>query len=169
MSHRAILTATTITMVAGREGPLQPHKRSCVLCRCIGLIGDNPPSKQICYSWGAIGFMALKMLLCYGNDASPQHWSILRATGPITPTKSIFTCSGGCPCSDQHAGARSKVSSGGPLGAHFCWRRPWLGKLWLWKGRGAPLNMHSGPTRAYRGLPESSNSTQAHLWHFTKA
>ena len=74
-------------MAASGNGPLEPYKRPCVLRRCVELIGDNHPSKRICFLWGVVGFMALKMLLCYGDDESPQHRSILRATGHRPPQK----------------------------------------------------------------------------------
>jgi hypothetical protein len=50
-------------MVAiGRNVPLEPHKRPFVLIQRVGSIGDDIPSKRVCFLWGAIGFMALKML-----------------------------------------------------------------------------------------------------------
>ena len=41
--------------------------------------------------------MALKMLLFYGDDASPQHRSILRTTGPIPPQKAYLLALGVVP------------------------------------------------------------------------
>ena len=55
VSHHGNPTATTTTMAAGRNGPLEPHKRPCVLRRRVGLIGNNPPSKRICFLWGVVG------------------------------------------------------------------------------------------------------------------
>ena len=60
------------TMVsAGGNWLLEAHKRPFVLRRRVGMIGDNPPSKQIYFLWGAIWFMALKKLRCCGNASSP--------------------------------------------------------------------------------------------------
>ena len=42
VSHPTSPAATTTIMAAGRNGPLEPHKMPCDLCRCIGLIGDDP-------------------------------------------------------------------------------------------------------------------------------
>ena len=70
MSHPASPAATRTIMAAGGNGPLEPHKRPCDLLQCVELIGDNPLSKQIYFLWGVIGFMALKMLVCYSDDAS---------------------------------------------------------------------------------------------------
>ena len=41
--------------------------------------------------------MTLKMLLCYGDDASPQHRSILRAINPISPQKAYLLARGVVP------------------------------------------------------------------------
>ena len=82
-------------MAAGGNGPLEPHKRPCALRRRVGMIGYNPLSKQIYFLWGVKGFMAPKMLVCYGDDASPQHRSILRAINPIPPHKKHIRLLGG--------------------------------------------------------------------------
>jgi hypothetical protein len=37
----------------------------------VRLIGDDPLSKQTCFSWGVRGSMALKMLLYYDDDTLP--------------------------------------------------------------------------------------------------
>ena len=71
VSHPASPAATTTIMAAGRSGPLEPHERPCDLHRCVGLIGDNPLSKQIYLLWGVIGFMAPKMLRCCGDTSLP--------------------------------------------------------------------------------------------------
>jgi hypothetical protein len=69
--------------------------------------------------------MALKALLCFGNDASLQNRSVLRAMHTPTAPKVISACSGGYPPSIQRAGAERKVSCGA-LGGHFHQRQLWL-------------------------------------------
>jgi hypothetical protein len=69
--------------------------------------------------------MALKVLLCSGDDALPQNRSDLRAMHTPTAPKVISACSGGYPPSIRHAGAERKVSCGA-LGGHFRQRRLWL-------------------------------------------
>jgi hypothetical protein len=69
--------------------------------------------------------MALKALLCFGGDDSPQHRSVLRAIHtPSTAPKIISACSGGCRPSIQCFGVGQKASCGA-LGGHFCQQRPW--------------------------------------------
>jgi hypothetical protein len=61
--------------------------------------------------------MALKALLCSGNDELPQHWSVLGAITPSTALKIISACLGDCCPSFQHVGAERKASCralGGP-------------------------------------------------------
>jgi len=84
----AVGATTNPTMTAaGGNGPLETNARHNLARRRVGSIGDNPPSKRICFLWGVVGFMALKTLLCSGDDAPPQHRSVLRAIHPITPHK----------------------------------------------------------------------------------
>ena len=65
-----VTTATTMA-AAGGNGPLAPHMRPCAPRRRIKCMGDNPPSLRM-YSLGGLRvFMALKALLCSGNDESP--------------------------------------------------------------------------------------------------
>ncbi len=84
-----ITTATTMA-TAGGNGPLVPRMRPCTPRRCIQWMGDNPPSLRM-YSLGGLRlFMALKVLLCSGDDESPQHRSVLRAINtPNSPKKYI--------------------------------------------------------------------------------
>jgi hypothetical protein len=82
-------------MAAGGNGPLEPHKRPCALRQCVGMIGYNPPSKRIYFLGGVKGFMAPKMLVCYGDDASPQHRSFLRAINHTAPHKKYICLLGG--------------------------------------------------------------------------
>jgi hypothetical protein len=39
--------------------------------------------------------MALKALLCSGNDESPQHWSVLRAINTLNSPKNYIRLLGG--------------------------------------------------------------------------
>jgi hypothetical protein len=39
--------------------------------------------------------MPLKVLLCSGNDASPQHWSVLRAMHTLNSLKNYIHMLGG--------------------------------------------------------------------------
>ena len=83
-------------MVAiGRNVPLEPHKRPFVLIRRVGSVGDNIPSKRICFLWGVIGCMALKTLRCCGGASSPEQRSVLRAINPTTPHKKHIRLLGG--------------------------------------------------------------------------
>ena len=51
------LSTTTITTMAaaGGNGPLAPHMRPFVPRRCVKLIEDNPPSKQMHFLLGSGG------------------------------------------------------------------------------------------------------------------
>jgi hypothetical protein len=79
ISTKTTVITTTTTMVAtGGNGPLVPHMRPYAPRRHFEWMGDSPPSLQM-YFWGGLRLcMALKVLLRSGDDASPQHWSILR-------------------------------------------------------------------------------------------
>ncbi len=84
-----IATATTVA-AAGGNGPLAPHMRPCAPRRRVEWMGDNPPSLWI-YSLGGLRvFMALKALLCSGNNESPQHWSVLRAINTLSSPKNYI-------------------------------------------------------------------------------
>jgi hypothetical protein len=48
---------------------------------------------------------------------------------PSTPPKIISASLGGCYLFIQSFDAECKASCGA-LGGHFCWRRPWLWRLW---------------------------------------
>ncbi len=80
---------------ASGNGPLAPHMRPCAPHRRIEWMGDNPPSLQV-YSLGGLRvFMALKVLLCSGNDESPQHRSVLRAINTLNSPKKYIHLLGG--------------------------------------------------------------------------
>ena len=88
---------TAITMAnAGGNGPLVPHMRSCDLQQCIKWMGNNPLSLRMYLGGGGVRVcMALKALLCSGNDASPQHRSVLRATHTLNNPKNYIRLLGG--------------------------------------------------------------------------
>ena len=69
-----------------------------------------------------VAILAIKVLHCSGDDASPQHRSVLRAIHPLTPPKIITACSGGLPPLSNDDGTGRKASCGAQ-GGHFC--RPW--------------------------------------------
>jgi hypothetical protein len=73
------VTTTTTMAAAGGNGPLAPHMRPCAPCCHIEWMGSNPPSLRMYFLGGVRVCMALKVLLCSGDDALPQHWSVLRA------------------------------------------------------------------------------------------
>jgi hypothetical protein len=54
--------------VAPGNGPLPPHMKSNFRRIHVGLIGDNAPSKRICFSLAMRQSKALKMLRWCGND-----------------------------------------------------------------------------------------------------
>ncbi len=79
----------------GRNGPLAPHMRPHALHLRIEWMGDNPPSLRM-YSLGGLRvFMALKVLLCSGNDETPQHRSVLRAKNTLNSPKKYLRLLGG--------------------------------------------------------------------------
>ncbi len=89
------VTTTTTMATAGRNGPLAPHMRPCALRRCVKWMGNNPPSLRM-YSLGGLRvFMALKALLCSGNDKSPQHQSVLRAINTLNCPQKYIRLLGG--------------------------------------------------------------------------
>jgi hypothetical protein len=94
---RAIWATTHPTMVFANEyGTPETHARVNLVRGCVGLIGNNPPSKRICFRGaGVMGPMTLKTLLCSSNDALPQHRSVLRAINPINPHKKHIHLLGG--------------------------------------------------------------------------
>ena len=72
-------TTNTSTMAAAAgNGPLAQHMLSKIPLRCIGSIGDNFPSKRICFSPAMIQSKSHKMLWwCGNNDMNltlPSQW-----------------------------------------------------------------------------------------------
>jgi hypothetical protein len=91
-----IITATTMA-AAGGNGPLAPHMRPCAPRRCIKWMGDNPPSLRM-YFWGGLRVcMALKVLLCSGDDVLPQNWSVWRAIHTLNSPPNYIRLLGGLP------------------------------------------------------------------------
>ncbi len=74
---------------------LAPHMRPCAPRRCIEWMGDNPLSLRMCSFGGLRVFMALKALLCSGDDESPQHRSVLRAINTLNSPKKYIHLLGG--------------------------------------------------------------------------
>ncbi len=56
---------------------------------------DNPPSLRMYFLGGLRVFMALKALLCSGDDKLPQHWSVLRAINTLNSPKNYIRLLGG--------------------------------------------------------------------------
>jgi hypothetical protein len=89
-----VTTATTMT-AAGRNGPLAPHMRPCTPCQCFEWMGNNPPSLRMYFGGGLRVCIALKALLCSGDDVLPQHWSVLRAIHTLNSPKNYICLLGG--------------------------------------------------------------------------
>ncbi len=62
--------------VASGNGPLPPHMKSNFRRICVGLIGDNAPSKRICFSLAMSQSKALKMLRWCSGDGDESHLAI---------------------------------------------------------------------------------------------
>ncbi len=118
-----VTTATTMA-AAGKNGSLAPHIRPWAPRRRIKWMGDNPPSLRMYFGGGMRVYMALKALLCSGDDELPQHWSVWGPYTPATAPKILSICSGGCRPSIRSIGLECKASCGA-LEGHFHWRRPW--------------------------------------------
>jgi hypothetical protein len=89
-----ITTATTMAAADG-NGPLAHYMRPCALHQCVEWMGDNPPSLRM-YSLGGLRvFMALKVLLCSGDDESPQHRSVFRAINTLNCPQKYIRLLGG--------------------------------------------------------------------------
>jgi hypothetical protein len=84
-----VTTATTMA-AAGGNGPLAPHMRPGALPQRVEWMDDNPPSLQMYFLGGSRVFMDLKVLLCSGDDESPQHRSVLRAINALNSPKSYI-------------------------------------------------------------------------------
>jgi hypothetical protein len=69
--------------------------------------------------------MALKALLCFGNDALLHHRSVLRAIHPLNPPKIISACLGGRHPLSKDNGSGHKASCA-TLGGRFRRQQMWL-------------------------------------------
>jgi hypothetical protein len=95
---------------AGRNGPLAPHMWPCALHQGFEWMDDNPSSLRMYFFGGVRVCMALKALLCSGDDESPQHWSILRSIHTLnSPQNSIRLLRGLLPII-QRVGMECKAS-----------------------------------------------------------
>ncbi len=113
----------------GRNGLLVPLMRPCAPHRRDVWIGNFPPSKRI-YFWGLLRVcMALKTLRCCGDSSSPEHFE--GHTHPQPPKKLHPLARGVVNYSFKVSAwsARPHVGRSGAI-SHFCWRRPWLWRLW---------------------------------------
>ena len=119
---------TTITTMSDTRGnwPLESHRRPYIPIRHVWMIKEVPPIKRICFWWGIIGYMVLKMLVCCGDDAPPQSRRILRSIGPINSPKA-YPLDHGVVTSNQTR-QRVRLACGwDSTGAQFC-------LLWSWSG-----------------------------------
>jgi hypothetical protein len=69
-------TNTTAMAVATGNVPLPLHMNFNFRCMRVGLIGDNAPSKQICFSLAMSRSKALKMLRWFGDDGDESCLAI---------------------------------------------------------------------------------------------
>ncbi len=98
---------------AAGNGPLVPQMLSKIPLHCVGLIGDDSPSKRVCILPATSRYKAHKMLRWCGDDdmnlASPSEcfWDVYRLvicliepSYPIDPTRRI----GISDCATSHDG-----------------------------------------------------------------
>jgi hypothetical protein len=105
------VTTTTAMAAASRNGPLVPHMMPSTPHQCHKWMGDNPPRKQMYFGGGWLRVcMALKALLCFGDDESPQHWSILRATSHPQQPQKLYSLARGVVTHPFNTSARSSRS-----------------------------------------------------------
>jgi hypothetical protein len=128
-----ITTATTMA-IAGVNGPLAPHMRPCAPLQCVEWIGYNPPSYRMYFLLGLRVCMALKALLCSGNDALPRHWSVLRAIHTLNSPQNYICLLGGllpihttCRCGAQGLmwGTRGKFLPAAAMVGYGCAGQCW--------------------------------------------
>jgi hypothetical protein len=156
---------------AGGYASLVPHMRPGAPRWRVEWMGDSPPSLRMYLGGGLRVFMALKVLLCIGNDASPQNRSVLRAMHNPTAPKVISACSGGYCLSIQRAGVEQKVLCGA-LGGHFRQRRLWLAMV-VMVDVGRWRHTWHRPTVGivkifYRSIFFYSYVVPIHSWHLTR-
>ncbi len=87
--------------------PSIPHEALCS-APMLWMAGWQPPKLADVFFEGLRVCMALEALLCSGNNASPQHWSVLRAIHTLnSPKKYIRLLRGLLPINSTHwRGAR---------------------------------------------------------------
>ncbi len=111
-------TKPSTTMAnAGRNGPLLHQMRPQAPQQCIVRMGSNPQASDYNFV-GSEGVYGHQSASCSGDDASPQHRSVLRAIHPLIPPKIITACLGDLPPSSNDNGAGHKASCGAQ-GGHF--------------------------------------------------
>jgi hypothetical protein len=110
-----------------KHPPHAPNEASSPVTSCC-MDGKQPPKQAVIILGGVRGCMAIEVvLLCSGDDASPQHRSVLRALHPLNLCKNICTCSGGLPhwAMTTPQGLRPHVERKGAIFAG-------VGHGWLW-------------------------------------
>ncbi len=164
-----VTTATTMA-AAGGNGPLAPHMRPYAPRWCVEWMGNNPPSLRM-YSLGGLRvFMALKALLCSGDDELPQHWSVLRAINTLnSPQKYICLFGGLSPIhSTRWRGAQGLMwGSRGPfppaaaMVSYGC-----VG--WCWLLEAYIRSTYLGIVKIVYGRILYSYVDPIHSWHLTR-
>ena len=86
--------------------------------------GQQPTERAVIILGRVRGCIVIKVLICSSDDASPQHWSVLRVIHPLNLTKIMCTCLGGLPPLSNDDGVGCKASCGVREG-HFCRRWSW--------------------------------------------
>ena len=117
---------------AAGNGPLAPQMLSKIPLHCVGLIGDDSPSKRVCILPATSRYKAHKMLRWCGDDdmnlASPSEcfWDLYRLVAgkmhirliepsyPIDPTRRIGI-------SDNICGARGPFPAAEAMVSGCCW------------------------------------------------
>jgi hypothetical protein len=74
--------------------PSTPHEAMCSAPTLL-MDGQWPPKIEDVVFGGLRVCMPIKALLCSGNDASPQHWSVLRAIHTLNSLKNYIHSLGG--------------------------------------------------------------------------
>ncbi len=128
------LPTTTNTTIADHSHcrqkwpPCAPHEAlRFLLLRWMD--GQQPPKLGDIFLGGVEVCMALKTLQCCGNVHCQNKGALWGPCTYSTTQKKISACLGGCHPSIQSVSAERKASCG-VLGGHFCWRWPWLWRLW---------------------------------------
>ncbi len=147
--------------------PLAPHRRPCALCWHIKWMGNNPPSLWMYLGGGLRVCMAFKALLCSGNDASPQHWSFLRAINTLKGPNNYMSLLEKLWIIHFMHWIRAQ---GIIWGGHFHWRRPWSAMVVLVKVGHCRLTS-DWPTVGIITIVYGSNFYSyidpIHSWHLT--